>query len=106
MKRLVAKVGEYQKDGQTKGEYVRIGVIGESKNGEYILLDPAVNLAGVLTQQNLYAHSQQKKPSKRVMVSIFDDSQQQGGSQNNNQAPLHGHANQQKAPDFDDDIPF
>lgn len=119
MKRLVAKVGEYQnQQGETKGEYLRIGVIGESQNGEYILLDPTVNLAGVLTQQNLYAHSQKKKPSKRVMVSIFDDSSQ-GGQGGQYQQSANQSRNQQNPPaqqpgnstpgqdfDFDDDIPF
>lgn len=117
MKRLVAKVGEYQnQQGETKGEYLRIGVIGESQNGEYILLDPTINLAGVLTQQNIYAHSQKKKPSKRVMVSIFDDSSQGGQYQQNtnqgrgqqnqaaNQQP--GNSAPSQGPSFDDDIPF
>jgi hypothetical protein len=80
MKRLSAKVGEYQKDGQTKGEYVKIGVIMSGDNGEYMLIDPSVNLAGVLVKQNVLADKQGKPQRDSVMASVFDDSQQ-----NNNQ---------------------
>ena len=90
MKKLVAKIGTYEKDGQTKGRYVSIGVIRENDNGEYAILDATVNLAGVLLAQ------QQMKPDARsVMCSIFtDDFRQQPKP-----APK---------PDdgFSDDIPF
>ena len=39
-KRIMAKVGEYEKDGKTKGNYVEIGVILSNENGEYALIDP------------------------------------------------------------------
>lgn len=76
-KRLVAKTGEYQKDGQTKGEYVKIGVVLSNQNGEYMLLDPAVSLAGVLAKQNALAMSKGEQVRDNVMISVFDDDNQQ-----------------------------
>jgi len=76
-KRLVAKTGEYQRDGKTKGEYTRIGVVLSNQNGEYMLLDPAVSLAGVLVKQNALAMSKGEQVRDNVMVSIFDDENQQ-----------------------------
>ncbi|MFT6835113.1 MAG: hypothetical protein ACJA0H_001147, partial [Francisellaceae bacterium] len=40
-KRISAKIEEYQKDGQTKGKYVDIGVIMQNANGEYMMLNPS-----------------------------------------------------------------
>ena len=103
-KRIVARVGEYEKDGQTKGEWVKIGVIIPSQNGEYALIDPAVNLAGVLQKQNMYAMEKRKagdekaRPGRMLMCSVFDDDAQQGQGQH--QAPSGGGGS------FDDDIPF
>ena len=53
-KRLSAKTGEYidKQTNETKGEYVQIGVILNNDNGEFLLLDPTVSLAGVLAKQN------------------------------------------------------
>lgn len=89
MKRLTAKVDEYQKDGQTKGKYIELGVLNTaSDGGEYILLDPTVNLAGVLVKQNAM-NAQHGKPAKTsIMVSVFDgqqQGQQQGGFQQTQQ---------------------
>lgn len=84
-KRLVAKVGEYQKDGQTKGEYVKIGVILENQNGEYMLIDPAVSLSGVLAKQNVMAANSGHPMRDNVMASIFTDQNQHGVYQQNNQ---------------------
>ena len=79
-KRLVAKVGEYQKDGQTKGEYQKIGVLMQSNDGgEYMLLDPSINLAGVLLKQNALAATKGGQARDSVMISVFDDSAQQQG---------------------------
>lgn len=84
-KRLSAVVGEYQdKQGQQKAEWANIGVIGTGKNGkEYVLLDPTVNLAGVLVKQNVLAQKRNEAPSDMVMTSVFEDD----NNQNNNQAP-------------------
>ena len=104
-KRIVARVGEYtDREGKVKGEYVEVGVILESANGEFALLDPTVNMAGVLSKQNMY-NAQQKaqgndkaKIGTSVMCGIYDRDQQQAAPQT---AP-------QTAPaqDFDADIPF
>jgi len=96
MKKLVAKVGTYQKDGETKNRYQDVGAIMSNSNGEYALLNPAVNLAGLLLQQN--AMSGENRTS--VMISVFDNDNRQPAQQ----AP----AQQQPAPnDFgDDSIPF
>lgn len=81
MKKLAAKVGTYQKDGQTKGRYVDIGVILANDSGEYVLLDPSVNLAGVLAKQNFLAAKEGKQPRESVAASIFE----QNSAQNQNQ---------------------
>ena len=101
-KRLMAKTGTYMKDGAEKGEYCKIGVILSNDNGEYMLLDPAVSLAGVLAKQNAMAMSQGKSVRDNIMASIFEDQpqqQQQQGvyqqqapqQQQNYQQPQGGH---------------
>ncbi len=122
-KRIVAKTGEYQKDGQNKGEYTKLGVMMENNNGEYMLLDPSVSLAGVLAKQNALAAKTGGQQRDMVMVSIFnDDNQQQAprqgfqqqGQQQQQQAPQGFHQNtgnvssyQQQAPQQQGDgIPF
>lgn len=101
-KKLTAKIGTYQKDGQTKGRYVNLGVILSNDKGEYILLDPSVSLSGVLAMQNAMAD----RPRDKVMVSIFDDdNRQQGGGQQQS----GGYQQQQgggPGGDLDGDIPF
>lgn len=78
MKRLAAKTGTYVKDGQEKGEYIKLGVLMDGNDGgQYMILDPTVNLAGVLLKQNALAAKQGKEQRDSVMVSVFDDSQQQ-----------------------------
>lgn len=44
---LAVKVGEYQKDGQTKNRYQNVGVIIEGQHGPYILLEKTFNPAGI-----------------------------------------------------------
>ena len=82
MKKLLAKVGSYQKDGQTKNKYVELGVVMSNDNGDFILMNP-VSLSGILIQQNIEAAKQNKPASDRIMVGMFDNSnqgtQQQGG---------------------------
>jgi len=95
MKKIVAKTGEYEKDGQTKGRYTNIGVILSNDNGEYVLLDPKVNLAGVFMEQRI---SNPGKKGDRLICSIFNDDDQQAKPSNVKAA--------QAEPDFDDDFPF
>lgn len=85
-KRLSAVVGEYtdKQTNQQKADWQNIGVIVTGKNGkDYVLLDPAVNLAGVLLKQNVLAAKKGENPSDMVMSSLFEE--QQGTNQNNNQ---------------------
>lgn len=99
-KRLVAVTGNYisKQDQSEKAEYTEIGVIITGKNGkEYALLDPAINLAGVLLKQNALAAKRNEPPSDRVMLSVFEqDNQQQGQQQGYQQQPQQGY--QQPAP--------
>ena len=95
-KRLVAKIGQYTtKDGDNKNQYTNIGVMLENQNGEYILIDPTVNLAGVLLKQRILAQQTGGKVGDSVMVSVFD---------NSNQKP-QPHA-QLNPTEPNDDIPF
>lgn len=48
---LAVKVGEYQKDGQTKNKYENVGVVMEGQNGPYILLKKTFNPAGVNSEK-------------------------------------------------------
>jgi len=106
-KRLVAKVGEYQdREGNSKGRYVEIGVILSNDNGEYAILDPAVNLAGVLTQQNMMNHAKGGKPRDKVMVSIFANDRQNGGGSGGAHGNQQGGGADQSRSGFDDEIPF
>lgn len=99
-KRLVAITGEYvsKQDNQQKAEYTEIGVIITGKNGkDYALLDPAINLAGVLMKQNALAAKRNEPPSDRVMLSVFEqDNQQQGQQQQGYQQPQQGYQQQQQ----------
>jgi hypothetical protein len=101
-KRLAIKVGEYtDRDGKTKGEYIKIGSIMSGDHGEYVLLDPTVSLAGALMKQSVYNRSKNKPARPTLMVNVFDDSR--GEQQGNNQAAPK---QQQAAAKIDDDIPF
>lgn len=108
-RKIVAKVGEFQKDGQTKSRWQNVGVIMSNDNGEYILLDPLVSMAGILSAQNALAMTKGDQVRDRVMCSVFEDDNQGGGYQQpqqrqqtaQQQAPQHPHANY-----FGDDTPF
>jgi len=96
-KKLIAKVGTYQKNGETKNEYDELGVMLENDNGPYILLDPSINLAGVLIKQNIMAFAEGKQARSNVMISVFDSeqNQQQNNQQNNQQQPNQQQSYQQ-----------
>jgi hypothetical protein len=88
---LSVKTGEYtDRDGQTKGRYLNIGVMMETDKGPYILLNRTFNPAGVPGNAD----------RDNIMVSLFEPRQE--GQQ---QAP----AQQRQAPaqrPLDDDVPF
>jgi hypothetical protein len=99
-KRIAAKIDEYEKDGQTKGKYVDIGVILSNEHGEYVMLNPTVDLSGVLMKQRLLAQKNGKQSGGNVMCSIFDNDNQSGGQAAQSSA-------RQSAPDDGfDDVPF
>ncbi len=103
-KRLLAKVGTYTNaQSEQKNEYVKLGILKQGEQGgEYIILDPTINLAGVLLKQNALAKKEGKQERDAIMVSVFENdnnqnqapAQQQSGYQQNtgnqsgfNQAP-------------------
>ena len=99
-KRLAVKIEEYQKDGQTKGKYLDLGVILEHGGSEYLLMDPAINLSGVLQKQNAMAAAAGKTMRTSVMVSVFD-------GQGQRDAPAQSNHDRSKSNAFQsEDIPF
>jgi hypothetical protein len=105
-RRLVCKTGTYvDNQGATKNRWTNIGVMMSNDNGEYILLDGSVSVAGIMALQNQMTDT----PRGNVMVSIFDDDKQQGTAQRTQ--PQNNNQQQQKAApeaydSFDDDVPF
>ena len=49
---LAVKVGEYEKDGETKSKWQNVGVVLEGEHGPYILLDRVFNPAGLPNPEN------------------------------------------------------
>ena len=49
---IVAKVGEYQKNGETKGRYLNVGALMEKDGKPFLLLNRTFNPAGVPNQDN------------------------------------------------------
>jgi len=111
-KRLVAKIDEYEKDGQKKGKYIEIGVILSNDKGEYALINPEINLAGVLMKQRVNLGGKGK--GDMVMCSIFDNDNAQSqqpahqSQQDGIQMPSSAPAQQDTTKDADgfDQIPF
>jgi|APSaa5957512576_1039674.scaffolds.fasta_scaffold67808_2 single-stranded DNA-binding protein len=107
-KDIVASVGKYtNNNGEEKYNNVKVGVILEKNGKEFALIDPTVNIAGVLAKQNMLNHAEGKQIHDSVMCSIFDNSNRQQQPQQNQQQPQQ---NQRAAPaapdDFNDDLPF
>lgn len=89
MKKIVAKVKTYENSaGEKRGEYVRVGIIVPSSDGdgEYVLLDPSVNLAGAAMRQRINGN----RGGDMLLCSVFEADQQQQSAPENS----------------DDDIPF
>ena len=97
-KRIVAKTGEYtdKQTNQQKGEYTKLGVMLNNDNGEYMLLDPSVSLAGVLLKQNALAAKTNKAQRDMVMISIFEDDNQAQGQQQGQQQGFQQQGQQQQ----------
>lgn len=95
MKDIVATIGTYQKDGETKYVSRKVGVLLETSKGPRIKLDASFNPAGC-----------QRGDDGGVWLAIFDQRENNGQStQPRQQSPAR-----QEAPasdGFDDDsIPF
>ena len=86
---LAIKVGEYEKDGETKGRYVNAGALMEGDNGLFLLLDPTVNLAGALVKQRML---NPQKAGDSVLCSVFTRQEKAQPAQ--------------PKEEFSDDIPF
>lgn len=113
-KRISARVGSYEKNGETKGRYQDIGVIMSSDKGDYVLLNPGVSLAGVFTMQTMDAKARGGKTGDRIMCSIFDDDNGSGGNSGGSRGGYdqpsgrdsQGQGGGSRGRDIDDDIPF
>jgi len=103
-KRIVARVGSYinKQTGEEKKEYQNLGVILTNDNGEYGLLDPCINLAGVLLKQNILAAKEGKQQRDKVAFSIFEDQPKNDNNYNRspeyNQTPPPQQQNYNQAP--------
>lgn len=65
---VVAKVGEYQKDGDTKARWQTVGAVLEGENGPFMLLAKWFNPAGVIDA----------KGGESVMLSLFQPKERDG----------------------------
>ena len=86
---LAVKVGEYQKDGETKGRYLNVGAMLEGENGPYLVLERSFNPAGVPNPEN----------RSSVIVSLFTPKPRDGQQARET-------ASEAAAKDFDDDLKF
>lgn len=90
-----AKVGSYQKDGETKTIWKTVGQIRDDGNGEYLLLDKTFNPAGLPCDPN----------KDQISLSLFtprNDNQ----PRNDRGATQSGTNTGQPLPDVDSNIPF
>ena len=92
---VVATIGQYEKDGQTKYVTRNVGAVIQTSKGFRLKLDASFNPAGC-----------PRSDDGGVWLALFEprDDQQQGQQQ----APRQAQRSQQAAPpdDFDSDIPF
>lgn len=69
-KKIKARIDIYTTEEGAKGRYVDIGAILENSKGEFVLLDPTVNLAAIWARQ---AHYFPDKVGENVMCSVFEE---------------------------------
>ena len=81
---VVARVGEYEKNGETKARWQNVGVVMETDKGPILLLEPWFNPAGV------------PRDGDKVLLSLFPPNERDQGSRPAGKA--------QEGPD--DDVPF
>ena len=69
MKRIVAKTGKYTNNqGEEKSEWTKIGVILNNDNGEFMILDPSVNLSGIAFKQRVNGISKPDTDSGLILA--------------------------------------
>jgi len=75
---LAIKTGEYtDNQGQTKGRYTKLGVVmSGSDGGQFMLLEPQIDIAGCLMLQNNMAVARGAPARDSVMVSMFEPKQE------------------------------
>ena len=78
---ITAKIGEYQKDGQTKGQYAKCGALFQGDDGRY-----SIKLDTIPLNFNGWLNVYQDEPSQ--------------------QAPQQSSVPHSQANDFDSDTPF
>lgn len=85
-----AKVGSYQKDGQTKAIWKTVGQVRDDGNGEYLLLDKTFNPAGIPCEPH----------KDQISLSLFTprDNNQQGGQQQRNVTNINAPADPNAPP--------
>jgi len=100
-KDLVVKTGTYRDKGTgtEKGEYTKIGTMLESENGEYILMDIGVDLAGLyIKQSKMNREAGKETKGASLMVGVYARESRMNQDQGQN--------NQQPNNNFDDDLDF
>jgi len=97
---LVIKTSEYtDNQNQVKGKYTKLGVVMSGQDGgQFMLLEPCVDIAGCLMLQNIMASAKGQQERDSVMVSMFEPQQQGQQPQGNNNQPMGGQGQPQQQP--------
>lgn len=74
---LLVKTGTYEKDGETKNNYLNIGVVLEGDKGPYMLLSKTFNPAGVVDERTsvmvgMFSKQEKSQSAKETTVSQED----------------------------------
>ena len=88
---IVAKVGTYTVNGETKGRFMNVGVMMEKDGRPYILLNRTFNPAGLPNPDN----------KDNILLSLYEPKNQANA---HSQAKGNGFA--PEAVELDDEIPF
>ena len=95
--RMVSKIGSYERNGQTKGIYIKLGTVRIQADGGYGFMIPTNDLAAVFVKQRI---DNPKKAGDSIMFSLYPNDDRPA----DNQVAQGG--DNQTAEAFDDDIPF
>ena len=95
---IVAKIGEYQKDGVTKNKTLKVGVVMEKDGKPFILLNRTFNPAALDTGK------------ESVLLSLYEPKKKDNDYNQNKHTEAKGNAYVEplddSIPDFDQSIPF